>query len=83
AAPVADAFFKASGGSVTAGTPYMVGERGPELFIPSSSGNIVPNGAGVNVTNVFHITGATDRRSQAQIAAAAGQGVQRAMARNN
>ena len=83
AAPVADAFFKASGGSVTAGTPYMVGERGPELFIPSSSGNIMPNGAGVTVTNVFHITGATDRRSQAQIAAAAGQGVQRAMARNN
>jgi hypothetical protein len=34
---------KASGGSVMGGTPYMVGEKGPELFIPSSSGNITPN----------------------------------------
>lgn len=34
---------KASGGSVTADTPYIVGERGPELFIPSRSGAIVPN----------------------------------------
>ncbi|MGP1664681.1 MAG: phage tail tape measure C-terminal domain-containing protein, partial [Rhodanobacter sp.] len=80
---IAGLLGKAEGGPVSAGTPYLVGERGPELFIPSSSGNIMPNGAGVNVTNVFHITGATDRRSQAQIAAAAGQGVQRAMARNN
>lgn len=37
---------------------------------------------GAKVTNVFHITGPTDRRSQAQIAAAAGMGVQRALARN-
>jgi len=22
---------------------YMVGERGPELFVPSQSGNIIPN----------------------------------------
>jgi phage-related minor tail protein len=26
-----------------AGTPYMVGERGPELFVPQSAGKIVPN----------------------------------------
>ena len=37
---------KAHGGPVSAGTPYIVGERGPELFVPSSSGSIVPNGAG-------------------------------------
>lgn len=36
---------KASGGPVTAGTAYLVGESGPELFAPSSSGTIVPNGA--------------------------------------
>jgi len=35
---------KASGGSVTSDTPYLVGERGPELFIPSRNGAIVPNG---------------------------------------
>jgi len=33
------------GGPVNAGSPYVVGERGPELFVPSSSGSIVPNGA--------------------------------------
>ena len=33
----------AMGGSVSAGSPYVVGERGPELFVPSSSGSIVPN----------------------------------------
>lgn len=34
---------KASGGSVIAGTTYLVGERGPELFSPSTSGTIIPN----------------------------------------
>ena len=37
---------KANGGPVTSGTPYMVGERGPEMFIPNNSGTIVPNGTG-------------------------------------
>lgn len=34
---------KAVGGSVKAGTPYIVGEKGMELFVPSTSGTIVPN----------------------------------------
>jgi len=38
--------FRASGGPVTAGRPYVVGEDGPETFIPGMSGVIVPNGAG-------------------------------------
>jgi len=37
---------RAEGGPVTSGSPYIVGERGPELFVPGSSGNIIPNGAG-------------------------------------
>jgi phage-related minor tail protein len=46
----------ASGGPVSPGMSYLVGERGPELFVPGSSGNIVPNGGGggnvtVNVMN--------------------------------
>jgi len=43
---------RALGGAVGAGRPYMVGERGPELFIPGAQGNIVPNNAmgGANVT---------------------------------
>ena len=46
AAPMAD------GGPVSSGRPYFVGERGPELFVPSASGTIVPNHAmgGANVT---------------------------------
>lgn len=34
---------KATGGPVSGGTTYLVGERGPELFTPSGSGNIIPN----------------------------------------
>lgn len=36
--------MKAIGGSVQGSKPYIVGERGPELFVPSRSGSIVPNG---------------------------------------
>lgn len=36
---------RALGGPVSAGTPYMVGERGPELFMPSRGGSIIPNNA--------------------------------------
>jgi lambda family phage tail tape measure protein len=35
----------ASGGDVTPGKAYMVGERGPELFTPGTSGSITPNNA--------------------------------------
>lgn len=38
-------FGKAGGGSVMRDRPYIVGERGPELFVPGQSGGIVPNGA--------------------------------------
>jgi hypothetical protein len=44
---------RALGGPVTGGQQYMVGERGPELFVPNQSGSIVPNngmGGQVNVT---------------------------------
>lgn len=34
---------RAAGGPVTGGKPYLVGERGPELFVPGQSGGIVPN----------------------------------------
>ena len=36
---------KALGGAVGAGQPYLVGEKGPELFVPGAQGNIVPNNA--------------------------------------
>ena len=42
----------ASGGPVTGGKPYIVGEKGPELFTPGVSGNITPNHALGGSTNV-------------------------------
>ena len=35
---------RAGGGPVNRNTPYLVGEQGPELFVPSISGTIIPNG---------------------------------------
>ncbi len=35
--------FKADGGPVDQGSPYIVGERGPELFVPRQSGQVVSN----------------------------------------
>ena len=48
---------RAAGGPVTGGRPYVVGERGPELFIPQGGGHIVPNHAmgGVVVNQSFSI----------------------------
>lgn len=43
----AQAAGKATGGPVSANTPYIVGERRPELFIPSTSGRIVPRVPGM------------------------------------
>ena len=49
--------FRAEGGPVDSGTPYIVGERGPELFVPSSSGNITSNKQmGGGVVNHFNYT---------------------------
>lgn len=50
---------RATGGPVTGGTPYIVGERGPELFVPSSSGTIVPNGALSGSPSIKLFEGAT------------------------
>jgi hypothetical protein len=49
---------KAAGGPVMGNRPYMVGERGPELFVPQTSGSITPNnrlGSGVTVSPVYNI----------------------------
>lgn len=48
-------FGRASGGPVKRSHPYIVGEQGPELFIPNTSGSIVPNGMGGHYTIVNHI----------------------------
>jgi hypothetical protein len=48
---------KAAGGPVTGGSTYLVGERGPELFTPTSSGNITPNGAMGGNTITVNVNG--------------------------
>jgi hypothetical protein len=45
-------FARAAGGPVSSGQPYMVGERGPELFVPNANGGIVPNGRATIVQNI-------------------------------
>jgi len=34
---------RAAGGPVSAGQPYVVGEKRPEIFVPNTSGRIIPN----------------------------------------
>lgn len=62
--------FLAGGGPVMAGTPYVVGERGPELFVPRSSGSIVPNNQlGGGTTMVTYNIQAVDAASFRQLVA--------------
>jgi len=48
---------RANGGGANSNQPYMVGERGPELFTPNTSGSITPNhkmgGGGSTMVNVY------------------------------
>jgi hypothetical protein len=44
----------AGGGDVTAGSAYMVGERGPEPFFPGVSGTMLSNGAARSLGGNFH-----------------------------
>ncbi len=46
--------FRASGGPVSGKSAYIVGEKGPELFVPNTSGQILPTGSfgGTNGINV-------------------------------
>lgn len=49
-----------SGGPVTAGQAYVVGERRPEIFVPNTNGTIIPNTNQLSQQNAvnasFHIT---------------------------
>ena len=64
---------KAIGGSVQGNSTYLVGERGPELFMPNSSGSIVPNnkmggGGGVTVNQTINISTGVSQTVRAEIA---------------
>jgi len=76
---------RATGGLVSAGRPYLVGENGPERFVPTGMGRIERNGGGGVTQNVnvmvdhspLFITTVAVTAQQAG-AAAAGQVVRRA-----
>jgi hypothetical protein len=61
---------KAVGGPVSMGKTYLVGEKGPELFSPSSNGSIVPNsklgGTSSGTTINISVSGAIDPASTAR-----------------
>jgi hypothetical protein len=59
---------RANGGPVSAGTTYLVGERGPELFTSATSGTIIPNNKMGGSGNTINITvnGALDSEGTAR-----------------
>jgi hypothetical protein len=63
--------MRAMGGPVTGGQPYMVGERGPEIIVPSRNGSVVPNnqlgGGGVTVNQTINITTGVQQTVRAEI----------------
>ncbi len=63
---------KAIGGPVQRGQPYLVGERGPEMFVPSRSGSIIPNsdmtGGGVVVNQSINISTGVSATVRSEIA---------------
>ncbi|MDC7677252.1 phage tail tape measure protein [Asticcacaulis machinosus] len=63
---------RADGGPVTRGGAYLVGERGPELFRPATSGSIETGAGGQNVNITLNVSGGGEGliRSEAQIASA-------------
>ena len=61
---------RAAGGRVTGGMPYLVGEMGPELFMPGRGGNIVPNdqlGRGGGASIVINVNTGMGSGNGAQI----------------
>jgi phage-related minor tail protein len=64
---------RATGGLVTAGRGYLVGERGPELFVPASSGRIDPG---------TPAAGGRDLRVSIQVVAPRGQAAPESLQRS-
>jgi len=63
---------KAIGGAVQRGQPYMVGERGAELFVPNQSGSIIPNdkmvGSGVTINQTINVSTGVQQTVRTEIA---------------
>ena len=66
--------LRANGGPVSANRQYIVGEKGPELFMPGSSGSIVPNnalggnsGGGVTINQTINVSTGVQQTVRAEI----------------
>jgi hypothetical protein len=90
------AFFgggRAGGGDTMPNRSYLVGEHGPEMFIPRTAGTVIPAGptgammsggdGNRTVNQTFIVTGDNSRRTALQMEQKAGLAAQRAMARNS
>jgi len=64
---------RAAGGPVGKDKPYLVGERGPEMFVPNSSGRVVPNnqigGGGTSIVVNVDASGSSAEGDDSQAAA--------------
>lgn len=76
---------RANGGPVMANTPYLVGERGPELFMPNSSGTVLSNqqtrGMGGTLVQNFYNPRLMDMTTDYQRAQQEGRKASRALSR--
>ncbi len=68
--PIGALMGLASGGPAQAGTPYIIGEEGPEVFVPNTSGTVIPNdqlrssgGSAMGGTNIVYNISAVDTQS--------------------
>lgn len=83
---------KAGGGDVFNDKAYLVGEQGPEMFVPRTAGRVIPagmtaamlggGGGGFTQHNTFLLPQRIDNRSQMQVSQAAGNAAADALRRN-
>ena len=76
---------RATGGPVSPGRPYMVGEQGPELFVPASAGSVAPTAAAassraINVAISIAAPAATEPQALARSSRQVARAVSRALA---
>jgi hypothetical protein len=81
---------RAGGGDMMPRTSYLVGEQGPELFVPRTAGMVIPaqqtramlaGGGGGSITQQFYTMGTETRMTQERKAQLAGREARRALAR--
>ena len=62
---------RAMGGPVTAGRPYLVGEKGPEIVVPGRTSGVIPNGGigggGVTVNQTINLTTGVSQTVRAEV----------------